>query len=100
MFGQQQQEEEEEDDELYDPLEDYSSSVPGSYTPLRRPRPKKKPRRRGFMEGLALERAWARARSNHKVQMWSCAAGMILWAAVFGIVIIGKRCPSGGFEGW
>lgn len=100
MFQHQQPEEEEEDDELDEPGDDLASSVPGSYTPLRRPRPKKKPRRRGFMEGLALERAWIRARANHKVQMWSCILGMILWGAVFVLVLMGKRCPSGAFMGW
>ncbi|KAI0934764.1 hypothetical protein AcV5_006504 [Taiwanofungus camphoratus] len=68
----------------------------GASSAARRP----PPRRRGIFAGLAMEAQWRRAR---KVLKWGmvfdvCAA--VLWGAEFVIILLGKRCPVGGFDGW
>lgn len=57
-------------------------------------------RRRGLFEGLALEEQWLAARSWLKKMTMVDVAGLIIWGATFIFVLIGKRCPSGGFNGW
>lgn len=58
------------------------------------------PKRRSVFEGLAMEERWKTARKYHK---W-CAAfdsvSFLLWGVEFVLILIGKRCPSGAFEGW
>ena len=97
MFGRdpergQDEEEDEEDD---------STVIPGSYSGSsgagqRRRRPK----RRGIFAGLALEAQWKRARKLLKWQVTVDAIGMVAWGAVFVLVLLGKRCPVGGYLGW
>lgn len=78
-------------------------SAPGSYSPythlspvpIRRPRP-----RRGIFEGLAMEERWRAARSMLKKVLVFDIAAVILWGTEFVLILMGKRCPSGGFEGW
>ncbi|KAF5358551.1 hypothetical protein D9756_001306 [Leucocoprinus leucothites] len=57
-------------------------------------------KRRSVFAGLAMEAEWKRARAWAKKIAFIDAAGVIIWGAVFVIVLIGKRCPSGGFDGW
>jgi len=73
-------------------------TIPGSYSHSR-PRRKPKPRRSIFA-GLAQESAWREARTFLKRMAWVDAGGMVLWGALFVAILIGKRCPAGGFEGW
>lgn len=57
-------------------------------------------RRRSVFAGLAMEEEWKRARGWAKKIAFVDAAGVAIWGAVFIFVMIGKRCPSGGFDGW
>jgi hypothetical protein len=63
-------------------------------------RKKRTPRRRSFFAGLALEEDWKQARAFTKKLSMVDIAGLTLWGAAFVFILIGKRCPSGGFEGW
>ncbi|CAL1705140.1 unnamed protein product [Somion occarium] len=90
-----------------DESEDASESefgLPGSYTSSSRPGGRRRrgggKRRRGIFEGLAVEAQWKRARKMLKWVMLVDVCGMVLWGSEFVFVLIGKRCPSGGFEGW
>ncbi|KZT09638.1 uncharacterized protein LAESUDRAFT_735299 [Laetiporus sulphureus 93-53] len=67
---------------------------PGSYVQARRPR------RRGIFAGLALEAEWKRARKQLKVRMAFDIITGVIWGAVFVIIMMGKRCPVGGYNGW
>ena len=58
------------------------------------------PKRRSVFAGLALEARWEKARRRLK---WAMAADMVcfvLWGAEFVIILVGQKCPVGGFEGW
>lgn len=57
-------------------------------------------RRRGVFEGLAMEEQWRVARAWTKKMAAVNAAGLVCWGAAFVFIMIGKRCPSGGFNGW
>jgi len=66
-------------------------------TAVGRPRP---PKRRSVFEGLAMEERWKTARKYLK---WSTAFDSVfflLWGIEFILILIGKRCPPGSFEGW
>lgn len=63
-------------------------------------RPARKPRRRGVFEGLALEERWKAARKWARKVMFFDVGMLVAWGAEFGFVMWGKRCPSGGFDGW
>lgn len=96
-FGGGQREEEESDEEA-----DWDRSIPGGYGdgPGSSRRPRRRPKRRGVFAGLAMEEDWKRARSWAKKIAFVDVAGIIVWGGVFVFILIGKRCPSGGFEGW
>lgn len=87
----------------YDDEYDENSSMPGSYSPYahdpstqrRRPRP-----RRSIFAGLAMEEQWRTARGSLKKIVIFDLIAFILWGAEFILILIGQRCPSGGFEGW
>ncbi|KAI0362417.1 hypothetical protein OH77DRAFT_1500116 [Trametes cingulata] len=88
-------------DEEEDVGEDGSEAFPGSYagssSAARRRGP---PRRRGIFAGLAMEEQWRKAR---KVLKWGTTVdvlAMLLWGMEFVVILLGKRCPVGGFEGW
>jgi len=81
-------EEEDEDD----------GSVPGDFDPRRRAR-RRRPRMSVF-EGLAMEEQWRSARGWLKKIMAFDVAGVVIWGAEFLLILIGKRCPSGQFDGW
>ncbi|KAI5124567.1 hypothetical protein M0805_003087 [Coniferiporia weirii] len=57
-------------------------------------------RRRGIFEGLAMERQWKLARKHLKRLLFFDIALFFLWAAEFVVILLGKRCPVGQFEGW
>ncbi|SJL00615.1 uncharacterized protein ARMOST_03928 [Armillaria ostoyae] len=59
-----------------------------------------KPARRSVFAGLHMEAEWRRARSWAKKVAVVDVFGLIIWGAVFVVVLLGKRCPSGDFEGW
>lgn len=56
--------------------------------------------RKGIFEGLALEKQWLYARSSLKLVLLCDISAMILWTAVFVLILMGQRCPSGQFIGW
>jgi len=99
LQGQQDNWRDEYDQDEYDE----SSSAPGTYspyapafsTPQRRPRP-----RRSVFVGLAMEEQWRTARGFLKKLMFFDIVCFVLWGAEFMMILIGQRCPSGGFEGW
>ncbi|KAF8969705.1 hypothetical protein BDZ97DRAFT_1794745 [Flammula alnicola] len=57
-------------------------------------------RRRGVFEGLAMEEEWRAARSWAKKVAAVDVAGLVFWGATFVFIMTGKKCPSGGFNGW
>ncbi|KAH8827010.1 hypothetical protein DL96DRAFT_1605164 [Flagelloscypha sp. PMI_526] len=106
-FGNNRREEEEYSDQEY--FSD-NGSMPGAFSSSsrsgggrrnpqqqRRSRP---PKRRSVFAGLAMEEAWKAARARMKKVLVFDILGIILWGAVFVFLMIGKRCPSGEFEGW
>ena len=87
LKGREEEEEDDDDDTGWD----------GSLPSTRR---KKKPRRRSVFAGLAMEEDWKRARKWAQKLAVFDAVSMVLWGATFVYILIGKRCPSGGFDGW
>lgn len=57
-------------------------------------------RRRGLFEGLAMEEQWKVARKSLKRILIFDIALFLLWVAEFVMILLGKRCSPGGFEGW
>ncbi|KAG5645069.1 hypothetical protein DXG03_007159 [Asterophora parasitica] len=91
-FGRREEKSEDDD---YDG--EWGGSVPGSYATGRK---KRRPRRRSVFAGLAMEESWKRARGWTKRLAFFDVAGLLVWGTTFIYILIGKRCPSGGFEGW
>jgi len=60
----------------------------------------RRPKRRSVFAGLAMEAEWKRARAWAKKMAMVDVLGLVVWGAVFIFVLLGKKCPSGGFEGW
>ncbi|OSD08583.1 hypothetical protein PYCCODRAFT_1448777 [Trametes coccinea BRFM310] len=89
------------DDDVEDDEDDASEALPGSFAGSSSTgRRKRFPRRRGIFAGLAMEAQWQKAR---KVLKWNTTVdvfGMLLWGMEFVVILLGKRCPVGGFEGW
>ena len=65
---------------------------------LTEPRPRG--RRKGLFEGLAMEHQWKLARKHLKQIMFFDIAMFFLWGAEFIVILMGKRCPVGAFDGW
>ena len=63
-------------------------------------RSKRTPRRVGILEGLRKEEQWRIARSQLKRQLTFDVLLLIIWATEFMIILVGKRCPPGKFDGW
>lgn len=97
MFGGRQ--EEESTDEGEDEG-DWDGSMPGGYGNNSRRKRRRPPQRRSVFAGLAMEEEWKRARTWAKKMAAVDVLGLIVWGAVFVFILIGKRCPSGAFEGW
>ncbi|RDB21069.1 hypothetical protein Hypma_011803 [Hypsizygus marmoreus] len=91
VFGRREEEDSEDEDGG-----DLDGSIPGAYGTSK----KRKPRRRSVFAGLAMEENWKRARGWAKKLAAIDVAGLVLWGAAFVFIMIGKRCPSGGFDGW
>lgn len=89
-----------DDDEDTDEDDDETSSVPGSFDPASARRKRKRAKRRSVFAGLAMEEDWKKARSWAKKMTAVDVFGIILWGATFIFILIGKRCPSGSFDGW
>ncbi|KDQ12257.1 hypothetical protein BOTBODRAFT_34541 [Botryobasidium botryosum FD-172 SS1] len=49
---------------------------------------------------IANEDAWRAARSYIKRILFVDILCMILWGGEFILIVIGKKCPAGGFNGW
>lgn len=97
MFGRdlERGHEDGEDDE-----DDGSSAVPGSYSGASSAARRRPPRRRGIFAGLAMEEQWKKAR---KVLKWGATVDtvlMLVWGLTFVLILLGKRCPVGGYLGW
>jgi len=58
-----------------------------------------KPRRSVF-EAMAMEEDWRAARRVIKWHMFIDIVLLLLWAAEFFYIMLGARCPPGGYEGW
>lgn len=94
-----------EDDEDFDGSE--YGAMPGSFagssagsSSRRRERGGGGGRRRGIFEGLAMEAQWKAARKWMKVGMAIDVVALVLWGGEFVLILLGQRCPPGGFEGW
>ncbi|KAJ7582946.1 hypothetical protein C8J56DRAFT_831969 [Mycena floridula] len=96
MFGggRRDEETEEEEDES-----NWDGSMPGGYAGSKKKR-KRAPQRRSVFAGLAMEEQWKKARAWTKKVTVVDVFGLVVWGAVFVFILIGKRCPSGGFNGW
>ena len=93
MFGHDPNEEDDEDDGL--------SAIPGSYSGASNAGQRRRaPKRRGIFAGLAMEEQWKRARRVLKWGVTVDAFGMLLWGMAFVLILLGKRCPVGGYLGW
>ena len=57
-------------------------------------------KRRGLLEGLAMEEQWMAARKELKRLLFLDILFFLLWSIVFVVILLGKRCPVGQFEGW
>ena len=63
-------------------------------------RTKRIPRRIGVFEGLRKEEQWRTARSKLKRFFAFDIALTILWAVELVLILLGRRCPPGKFDGW
>ena len=97
MFGRDPEGAHDEEDEE----DDGSSAVPGSYSGASSAtRRRGQPRRRGIFAGLAMEEQWKRARKTLKWGVTVDAVLMLVWGTEFVLILLGKRCPVGGYLGW
>lgn len=96
MFGGRREERDSEEDDGVADGDEYS--IPGEFESRRRPR-RRRPRRSVF-EGLAMEEQWRKARVWLKKITAFDVAGVVVWGAVFLLILKGNRCPSGQFNGW
>ncbi|KAI0672951.1 hypothetical protein C8Q78DRAFT_1068412 [Trametes maxima] len=97
MFGRDPERGRETEDDEED---DASEALPGSYAGSSSAGPRRSPRRRGIFAGLAMEEQWLRARKMLKWGTTVDVLAMLLWGMEFVIILLGKRCPVGAFEGW
>ncbi|KAH9901543.1 hypothetical protein C8Q73DRAFT_678186 [Cubamyces lactineus] len=100
MFGRDS-ERGREDEEDWQGEDDATEAPPGSYSGASSAgRQRRSPPRRGIFAGLAMEEQWRKAR---KMLKWGTTVDvfvMLLWGLEFVVILLGKRCPVGGFEGW
>ncbi|KAJ4475349.1 hypothetical protein C8J55DRAFT_536885 [Lentinula edodes] len=83
------------------------SSVPGGWShssngghAARKKKKNRGAKRRSVFVGLAMEEEWKKARSFAKKIMAFDIFGVVLWGTVFVVIMMGKRCPIGRYEGW
>lgn len=98
MFNRDLDEDDDDDEEM----SESEQTIPGTYSERSRRsrRRRRAAKRRGIFAGLAMEAQWKHARTMLK---WGMAADVLMlfaWGAEFGYILIGKRCPSGSFNGW
>ncbi|KZT71292.1 hypothetical protein DAEQUDRAFT_666127 [Daedalea quercina L-15889] len=99
MFGGGGRDRDRDGEEWGDEEEGEEGSVPGTYEE-NGGRKKKAPKRRGIFAGLAMEVQWKHARKQLKIQMTFDVVMALVWGVVFVVILIGKRCPVGGYLGW
>ncbi|KAG6854696.1 hypothetical protein C0991_002407 [Blastosporella zonata] len=92
-FGRREESSEGEEDH-----QDWIGSTPGAYNG--RIKRNRRPRRKSVFAGLAMEEDWKRARGWAKKLTFVDAALLFAWSSAFVFIMIGKRCPSGRFNGW
>jgi hypothetical protein len=56
--------------------------------------------RRSVFQGLAMESDWVDARRFLKRMLFVDIGCHVVWAGVFILILFGKKCPPGGFNGW
>ncbi|KAK1225384.1 hypothetical protein PQX77_011674 [Marasmius sp. AFHP31] len=102
MFRGQEEEDPSDEDNTYDEFGERgsSASMPGGYGGSGGPRKKRKAKRRSVFVGLQMEEDWKKARSFMKKVTAVDVFGVVVWGAVFIFILLGKRCPTGGFKGW
>ncbi|KAJ4487806.1 hypothetical protein J3R30DRAFT_3654232 [Lentinula aciculospora] len=110
MFGGHRDEEEDEEDEEGEAdaggtWDWEGSSIPGGWSnpsngDAARKKKRRRAKRRSVFVGLAMEEEWKKARSLSKKIMAFDILGVILWGTVFVVILMGKRCPIGGYNGW
>jgi hypothetical protein len=71
-----------------------------TYTSSARRKRRKGPRRRSVFVGLAMEKEWKGARAWLMKMSVVDIGGLVVWGATFVVILLGKRCPSGGYDGW
>ncbi|KAJ6623459.1 hypothetical protein B0H10DRAFT_2009820 [Mycena sp. CBHHK59/15] len=98
-FGGARGDDDDDSDDDDDDVDD-AGSVPGSFDPASARRKRKRAKRRSVFVGLAMEEDWKKARSWAKKITAVDVVGIILWGVTFIYILIGKRCPSGSYEGW
>ncbi|KAH9945878.1 uncharacterized protein BXZ73DRAFT_37303 [Epithele typhae] len=96
MFGNGLGREREEDDDD----DDGTTVIPGSYSGPSSNGQRRRPKRRSVFEGLALEEQWKRARKLLKWVVTVDTLALLLWGTEFVLILLGKRCPVGGYLGW
>jgi hypothetical protein len=99
VFGPRE-EEPNSQDEYDDSTVGPSSNSHPSRTPLySHPKPGARSRKSIFT-GLAQENQWREARAWLKKMLWVDIVGTCLWGTLFVLILMGKRCPVGQFDGW
>jgi hypothetical protein len=98
LFDREREYEEEEADE-YDDSDAYTLPSSSSRRRQRRRLPPR-PARRSIFIALAQENQWREARSWRKKLMFVDVCGVLLWGGLFVFILLGKRCPSGQYQGW
>jgi len=93
------------DDDRRSDVDDRDSdayTTPGAYSSSHSSRgPRKRPRpRRSIFASLAQEAMWREERKWLTRLMLIDICGIAIWGALFVFILIGKRCPSGRFDGW
>ena len=98
MFGRDAERGRDDDE---DEEEDGSSAIPGSYSGSSGSGQRRRtPKRRSIFAGLALEEQWKKARKVLKWGVTVDALCLLLWGTTFVLILLGERCPVGGFIGW
>lgn len=103
--GNRDEEDEEDDDEEEETMWDWErSSVPGGWSSSNsnsgQKKKRKRAKRRSVFVGLAMEEEWKKARSFTKKIMAFDILGVLIWGTVFVIILLGKRCGIGEYDGW
>lgn len=79
--------------------EDWDGSMPGGYGSSRNKR-RRTPKRRSVFAGLQMEQQWKVARAWMKKVTFFDVFALIIWGAIFVLIMLGPRCPAGTFDGW